>query len=72
LGRLARLQDALGALNDAATVQALVDSASPAGAPLDIAEAHGILVAWSRGQATLLRREAERAWRAVRRCAAFW
>jgi len=72
LARLARLQDALGALNDAATVQALVDGASPDGAPRDIAEAHGILVAWSRGQTTLLRREAERAWRALRRCPAFW
>jgi hypothetical protein len=66
------LQDALGALNDATAVQALVESASPAGSIEALAEARGILVAWSRGQVPLLRREAERAWRSLRRCPTFW
>jgi CHAD domain-containing protein len=72
LSHLSRLQDALGALNDASSVHALVENAAPAGPIKVVAEAHGILVAWSRGQAPLLRREAERAWRSLRRCPTFW
>lgn len=71
LDRLAQLQDALGAVNDAATVQSLVDAARP-GAGKHVAEARGLLLAWSRGQTALLRRDAERAWRAARRCPTFW
>lgn len=71
LDRLARLQDALGAVNDAAIVQSLVDAARP-GAAKQVAEARGLLLAWSRGQTGLLRRDAERAWRAARRCPTFW
>jgi triphosphatase len=72
LTHISGLQDALGALNDATAVQALVESASPAGSIEALAEARGILVAWSRGQVPLLRREAERAWRSLRRCPTFW
>jgi inorganic triphosphatase YgiF len=72
LTQLSGLQDALGALHDATAVHALVESASPTGSIEALAEAHGILVAWNRGQAPLLRREAERAWRSLRRCPTFW
>lgn len=72
LTHLARLQDALGALNDASSVDALVQAATPAGPLEEIAEARGILLAWGSGQAGLLRREAERAWRSLRRCPTFW
>ena len=69
---LARLQDALGALYDAASAQTLVDGAPPAAASRAVAEARGMLLGWSRGQEPLLRREAERSWRSLRRCATFW
>jgi CHAD domain-containing protein len=72
LTHLSGLQDALGALHDATVVDALVESASPTGPIEALAEAHGILIAWSRGQVPLLRREAQRAWRSLRRCPTFW
>jgi len=70
--RLARLQDVLGALNDAATVQRLVDSATPARAGRDSAEARGILLAWSRGRAELMKRDLGRAWKTFRLHDTYW
>ena len=72
LDRLARLQDTLGAINDAATVQRLLDAAHPAPASHAVAEARGILLGWSRGRANALERELRRTWKSFRSGGTFW
>jgi inorganic triphosphatase YgiF len=72
LARLARLQDILGAMNDAATVERLLRDAFGAEPPPAVAEARGIMLGWSRGRALTLRRELRPAWKAYRAAGKFW
>jgi triphosphatase len=74
LKRLARLQDILGAINDAATVGSLVGEVLQHGKTSRryAAEARGILLGWSRGQAATLRRELKTAWKPFRAAEKFW
>jgi len=70
--QLARLQDVLGALNDAATVRELVDGVTPVRTSREIAEARGILLGWSRGRAELMKHDLGRAWKAFRSRDTYW
>jgi inorganic triphosphatase YgiF len=70
--RLARLQDVLGAINDAATVGNLVGEVLRGANGRQAAEARGILLGWSRGRAATLRRELETAWKTFRAAEKFW
>jgi len=72
LKRLARLQDILGAINDAATVGNLVAEVLHGANGRQAAEARGILLGWSRGRAATLRRELNAAWKAFRAAEKFW
>jgi len=72
LKRLSRLQDILGAMNDAATVAKLITrgfSRVPGQRGL---EARGILLGWSRGRAATLKRELKSAWKEFRSAEKFW
>jgi inorganic triphosphatase YgiF len=70
--RLARLQDVLGAINDASTVGNLVGEVLSGSNGRQAAEARGILLGWSRGRAATLRRELNTAWKAFRAAEKFW
>ena len=72
LKRLARLQDILGAINDAATVGNLVGEVLRGANGRQPAEARGILLGWSRGRAATLRRELNTPWKAFRAAEKFW
>jgi triphosphatase len=72
LSRLARLQNILGAMNDAAAVERLVHEAFGAQAGRVMSEARGIVLGWSRGRALTLRRELRGAWKAFRAAKKFW
>jgi len=72
LKRLARLQDILGAINDAATVGNLVSDALRGPQGRRASEARGILLGWSRGRAATLRRELKTAWNPFRAAEKFW
>ena len=72
LKRLARLQDVLGAINDAATVGNLVGEVLRGSNGRQAAEARGILLGWSRGRAATLRRELDTAWKTFRAAEKFW
>lgn len=72
LKRLARLQDILGAINDAATVGNLVGEVVRGAAGRRIAETRGILLGWSRGRVATLRRELTSAWKLFRGTERFW
>src|SRR5262245_35855968 len=72
LKRLARLQDVLGAMNDAATVAILMASAFDGARGWRVLEAKGILLGWSRGRAATLRRELRSAWKEFRSAEKFW
>ena len=72
LKRLARLQDILGAINDAATVGNLVSEALRGAQNRRAGEARGILLGWSRGRAATLRRELRTAWKPFRAAEKFW
>jgi inorganic triphosphatase YgiF len=72
LKRLARLQDILGAINDAATVGNLVGEVLHGANGRQAAEARGILLGWSRGRAATLRRELNTAWKAFGAAEKFW
>ena len=72
LKRLARLQDILGAINDAATVGNLVSDALRGPRSRHAGEARGILLGWSRGRASTLRRELKTAWKTFRAAERFW
>jgi inorganic triphosphatase YgiF len=72
LKRLARLQDILGAINDAATVGNLVGEVLRGASGRHAAEAKGILLGWSRGRAATLRRELKPAWKSFHSAERFW
>ncbi|HJU65691.1 MAG TPA: CHAD domain-containing protein, partial [Gemmatimonadaceae bacterium] len=72
LKRLSRLQDILGAINDAATVGNLVSDALRGPQSRHAGEARGILLGWSRGRAATLRRELKTAWKTFRAAEKFW
>lgn len=72
LKRLARLQDILGAMNDAATVANLMGHGFGGASGRRVFEAKGILLGWSRGRAATLRRELKGAWKAFRAAERFW
>ena len=72
LSRLARLQNILGAMNDAAAVERLVHQAFGAGGGRMMSEARGLVLGWSRGRALTLRRELRGAWNAYRVSKRFW
>ena len=72
LKRLARLQDILGAMNDAATVSNLMAYGFGGAAGKRVLEAKGILLGWSRGRADTLKRELKSAWKDFRAAEAFW
>ena len=69
---LSRLQNILGAINDAATVGNLMSGLPRGMAARQAAEAKGILLGWSRGRAATLRRELKSAWRAFTAAEKFW
>jgi inorganic triphosphatase YgiF len=72
LKRLSRLQDILGAMNDAAMVAKLIThgfSRVPGQRGL---EARGILLGWSRGRAATLKQELKSAWKEFRAAEKFW
>jgi triphosphatase len=72
LKRLSRLQDVLGAMNDAATVANLMAGAFDGARGKRVLEAKGILLGWSRGRAATLRRELKSAWKEFRSAEKFW
>jgi triphosphatase len=72
LKRLARLQDVLGSMNDAATVANLTAGAFEGARGGRVLEAKGILLGWSRGRAATLRRELKSAWKEFRSAEKFW
>lgn len=72
LKRLGRLQDILGAMNDAATVGGLMTQGFEGARGRRALEAKGILLGWSRGRAVTLKRELKRAWKAFRAAEKFW
>ena len=72
LKRLGRLQDVLGAMNDAATVAKLVARGFDGVRGRRVLEAKGILLGWSRGRADTLKRELKSAWKEFRTADKFW
>jgi len=72
LKRLGRLQDILGAMNDAATVAGLLTQGFEGARGKRVLEAKGILLGWSRGRAATLKRELKGAWKAFRAADKFW
>jgi CHAD domain-containing protein len=72
LERLSRLQDVLGAMNDAATVARLVGEGFKGARGRHVLEAKGILLGWSRGRAATLRRELKGAWKEFSSADRFW
>ena len=72
LKRLARLQNILGAMNDAATVANLMAHGFSGAAGRCVIEAKGILLGWSRGRAATLKRELRSAWKEFRTAERFW
>jgi len=71
-GRLTQLQDILGTMNDAATLQRLLNDVHADTSELAMAEARGILLGWSAGRADALHTELERAWKDFRRSRTYW
>jgi CHAD domain-containing protein len=72
LKRLSRLQDVLGAMNDAATVANLMARGFDGARGRRVLEAKGILLGWSRGRAATLKRELRSAWKEFRSAGKFW
>ncbi|MDP2239148.1 MAG: CHAD domain-containing protein [Burkholderiales bacterium] len=71
LARLARLQNILGAMNDAATVAGLMKRLG-AKSGKDMSEARGIVLGWTKGRAEALKYEFYSAWKAFRDCEKCW
>lgn len=69
---LARLQDILGAINDAVAVSELTDQGFGARPERAVVEARGIMLGWSKGRSATLRRELRTAWKAYRASKPFW
>lgn len=72
LRRLSRLQDILGAMNDAATAASLMARGFDGAAGKGVGEAKGILLGWSRGRAATLKRELRSAWKEFHAAERFW
>ena len=72
LKRLSRLQDMLGAINDAAMVANLVAHGFDGTGDQHLPEAKGILLGWSHNRAATLRRELKSAWKPFRAVGRFW
>ncbi|MEK6591673.1 MAG: CHAD domain-containing protein [Pseudomonadota bacterium] len=72
LAHLARLQDILGTMNDAAAVSALISQGFGARPGRSVIEARSIMLGWSQGRAATLRREPRAAWKAYRALRLFW
>lgn len=72
LALLARLQDILGAINDAAAVTGLMHQGFGAKPGRAVVEARGIMLGWSKGRSATLRRELRTAWKAYRASKPFW
>lgn len=72
LRRLARLQDILGAMNDAATAADLTEQGCRGARGAGMREARALLLGWSRGRATTLRGELTDAWKTFRDAEKFW
>lgn len=72
LKRLSRLQDILGAMNDAATVAKLITHGVSRVPGQRGPEARGILLGWSRGRVAALKRELKGAWKEFRAAGKFW
>jgi inorganic triphosphatase YgiF len=72
LKRLGRLQDILGAMNDAATVAGLMTQGFRQARGKRVLEARGILLGWSQGRAVTLKRELKGAWKAFHAAERFW
>lgn len=71
LARLARLQNVLGIMNDAATVAGLMRRLG-AKSGQDRIEARGIVMGWTQGRAGALKYELYSAWKAFRDCEKSW
>jgi len=69
---LSRLQDLLGAMNDAATAAELAVRVSRSRGDADTLEARGIVLGWNRARATLLKSELRDAWKSFREGGKFW
>lgn len=69
---LARLQDTLGAYNDAAKMTLLANQASRGLTGASIDEARGILLGWSAGTQNASARYLKRAWKEFRGAEPFW
>jgi inorganic triphosphatase YgiF len=72
LSRLARLQDILGAMNDAITAGELARQALGEQPEKVTAEAYGIVIGWGRARAASLRDDLHDAWHAYRGCGRCW
>jgi inorganic triphosphatase YgiF len=70
--RLARLQDILGTMNDAATLQGLLSDVHANTQDVALAQMRGVLTGWSAGRGAALHAELERAWKSFRRTPTFW
>ena len=71
LARLARLQNILGAMNDAATVGGLMKRLG-AKSGKDMIEARCIVLGWTKGRAAALKYDLYSAWKAFRDCGKCW
>jgi inorganic triphosphatase YgiF len=69
---LARLQDILGSINDAAAVSELMAQGFGARPEHAVVEARGIMLGWSKGRSSTLRRELRTVWKAYRAGKPFW
>lgn len=72
LKRLSRLQDMLGAINDAATVASLITLGFQGTGGRRMPEAKGILLGWSHSRAATLRHELKSVWKPFRAAKRFW
>jgi CHAD domain-containing protein len=72
LKRLSRLQDILGAMNDAATVAGLAAEGFKGMSGAAAREAKGFVLGWSRGRAATLRRQLKSAWKEFSAAEKFW
>jgi triphosphatase len=72
LRRLSRLQDILGAMNDAATVASLAAQGFAGASGAAAREARGLVLGWSGGRAAGLKRELKGQWKAFHSAGKFW
>jgi triphosphatase len=72
LQRLSRLQDILGAMNDAATAADLAVRVCRGRGAGTLLETRGIVLGWNRARAALLKKELNDAWRSFREARTFW